>query len=47
MLAEGQILRSIPYWGTKKRQAGFVFCLLVFLCSGLVFAAEQCDFRAC
>jgi type II secretory pathway component GspD/PulD (secretin) len=43
MLAEEQIIRSIPYGRTEKRLAGFVFCLLVFLCNGLVFAAEQAD----
>jgi general secretion pathway protein D len=41
MSAERQILRSIPYSKTKKRPAGLVFCFLVFLCGGLVFAAEH------
>jgi len=41
MSAEGQIVHSIPYGRAKKRLAGLVFCFLVFLCGGLVFAAEQ------
>ena len=43
MSAEVQILRSVPYRGTKKRTAGFIFCFLVFLCGGLVFAAEHAN----
>ncbi len=43
MSAEGQILRSIPYGRTKKRWAGFIFGFLVFLCGGLVFAAEHAN----